>query len=249
MPKISVRRLTYQYPERIIPKETFGGPLASHLKRYEFAKQFCAGKLVLDIACGVGYGSACLAETAKEVVGGDISEEAILYAKEHYQKENIRFKVMNAGHLEFPDKYFEVVCTFETLEHLENQEKYIAEAKRVLTDEGVFIVSTPYAKRTIYKPKNPYHKIEFSREDFQSLLERYFSKVEIFGQRRLQSTIHHYLQKIDVFHLRVFLSSFARRRICHITATRSWDEAGLEDFVIGREKIGKAQELIGVCRK
>ena len=249
MPKISVRRVTCQYPERIIPKGTFGGPLTSHLKRYEFAKQFCAGKLVLDIACGVGYGSVYLAQSAKKVFGGYISEEAILYAKKHYQKENIQFMVMDAACLEFPDKYFDVICSFETLEHLDNPQKYLTKVKRLLNEGGIFIISTPQVKRTRIKPKNPYHKIEFSKDDLLNLLKGYFTNVEIFGQMRIQSTAHYYLQKIDVFHLRAFLSSFARRRICHITATRSWDETGLEDFVISKEKIGRAQELIGVCRK
>src|SRR5258708_39818320 len=56
-----------------------------HLHRYFFALQFCAGKSILDIASGEGYGSALLATVASRVTGVDISDEAIGHAKENYQ--------------------------------------------------------------------------------------------------------------------------------------------------------------------
>ncbi len=248
MPKTSVRRVTHQYPERIIPEETFGGPLASHLKRYEFAKQFCAGKLVLDVACGVGYGSVYLAQTAKEVLGADISEEAIAYAKKHYQKGNVQFKIMDACGIKLPDKYFDVVCSFETLEHLNEPLKFMFEVRRLLRENGIFIISTPYAKKTTHTPKNPFHKNEFSPGDFEHLLRKYFKEVEIFGQKRVQSAIHYYLQKLDIFHLRAKLPSLIRKKICHAAATHSWDEAGLEDLAVTKGSIKRAAQLIGVCR-
>ncbi len=233
--------------ERIIPEETFGGALASHIKRYSFAKAFCINKIVLDAACGVGYGSHYLSEAAKEVIGVDISQEAVTYAKEHYQRDNMQFKVMDIHNLKFSDKYFDAVCSFETLEHLDYPERFIAEVGRILKDDGVFILSIPHVKRTIYKPKNPHHKVEFSQKDLQGLLEKYFVKVEILGQIRLQSIFHYYLQKIDVLHLRAILPVFLRRKICHTVATRSWDEADLRDFIISKEGIRRAMELIGVC--
>lgn len=236
------------YPQRIIPLETFGGPLASHIKRYEFAAQFCTEKVVLDAACGVGYGSAFLASVVREVAGVDASPEAVAYAKEHYQKENTRFEVMDVRGLNFPDRYFDVVCSFETLEHLDEPLKFLAQIKRVLKENGMLIISTPHVKRTVINPDNPYHKVEFSRKDFNNILRKHFSRVEIFGQRRRQSLVHYWIQKIDVFHLRDLLSGALRRKVCHGLATSSWDEAGLDDFIISKEMIYRATELIGVCR-
>ena len=237
------------YPQRIIPLETFGGPLASHIKRYEFAARFCKDKVVLDAACGVGYGSAFLASIVQEVVGVDISPEAITYAKEHYRKENTRFEVMDVRSLNFPDRYFDVVCSFETLEHSDEPLKFLAQIKRVLKEDGMLIISTPNAKRTVINPDNPYHKVEFSRKDFNNILRKHFSRVEIFGQRRRQSLVHYWIQKIDVFHLRGLLSGALRRKICHDLATNSWDEAGIDDFIISKEKMRRATELIGICHK
>ena len=236
------------YPQRIIPLETTGGPLTSHIKRYEFAARFCREKVVLDAACGVGYGSSFLASVVREVTGVDVSPEAIAYAKEHYQKENTRFEIMDVCSLNFPDRYFDLVCSFETLEHLNEPLKFLAQIKRVLKEGGVLIISTPNVKRTVINPDNPYHKVEFSRKDFNNILRKHFSRVEIFGQRRRQSPAHYWIQKMDVFHLRGLLSGALRRKVCHGLATNSWDEAGLDDFIISKAMINRAAELIGVCR-
>jgi glycosyltransferase involved in cell wall biosynthesis/SAM-dependent methyltransferase len=243
------KAISSNHPERIIPKKTYGGSLAIHLKRYDFARQFCQGKIVLDAACGVGYGSSYLASVAKEIIGVDISEKAISYAKEHYQRDNIQFKVMDIHNLGFPDKYFDIVCSFETLEHLDNLERFISKVKHLLKDDGIFIVSTPQVKSMNYSPENPYHKVEFSYKGLGDLLRKYFVKVEIFGQRRLQSVFHYYLQKIDILHFRALLSVSLRHRICHTLATKAWDEMDLQNFVISKNNINRAIVLIGICRK
>jgi len=236
------------YPERIIPNETSGGALAAHLKRYEFVKQFCKDKVVLDAACGAGYGSNYLAVNAKEVVGLDISKEAVAYAKEYYQRQNLHFEIADIQNLNFPDGYFDIVCSFETIEHLDNLQNFLAEVRRVLKKQGVFIVSTPYVSKTFSTPKNPYHKIEFSKNDFRDLLNKYFTDVQILGQRRLQSTLHYCLQKIDIFHFRAKLSGLLRKKICHVLATHSWEEANLEDFAVTKDNLKHALALIGVCK-
>lgn len=236
-----------KYPERIIPEGTRSGPLASHLIRYDFAKEFCKGKIVLDAACGVGYGSHHIGKLAKEVIGVDISEKAIAYAKEHYQKGNISFKVMDVQQLEFSGRKFDVVCSFETIEHIGDPRYFLIQVKRVLKEDGVLLVSTPYVKRTTENPKNPYHTTEFCRADFEKLLKGFFHKVEIYGERRIQSSLHYYLQKIDFLNIRSKLPIFLCRNISHITGTKSWDEVGLEDLVISEKLISRATELVAIC--
>src|SRR5205823_2374054 len=99
------------YPERIAPDETTGGIVALHLKRYEFARPLCVGKRVLDAACGVGYGSFALAESAAGVVGADIDPEAIAYAREHYARDNVEFAVADLLEPPFDDASFDVVVS------------------------------------------------------------------------------------------------------------------------------------------
>src|SRR5258708_940555 len=69
------------------PDENF----INHVKVYRFASQFCSGKKILDVGCGTGYGSSCLADSATSVVGIDFSRHAIAYAKRHYSARNIEF--------------------------------------------------------------------------------------------------------------------------------------------------------------
>ena len=162
------------YPERIVPDETPPGPVAIHEKRYRFALPHCAGKRVLDAACGVGYGTALLADTAREVVGVDVSEDAIAYARSRYARPNVEFRVEDLLAPELDDRSFDVVCSFETIEHLPDRETYLGHVARVLRDDGVYIVSTPRADETTEAPDNPHHFVEYSSGDFERLLRPRF---------------------------------------------------------------------------
>src|SRR5438876_6906296 len=157
-----------------------------HLHRYAFATQFVRNKRVLDLACGEGYGSNLLARTAKQVVGIDIDEEAVKHAKNKYIRPNLEFKIGSI--LEVPidgDGLFDVVVCFEALEHVEEHHKLLSEAKRLLVDNGIFLVSTP--NKTLYSDgpafNNPFHVHELYFDEFKTLLADYFRQVKFLGQR------------------------------------------------------------------
>ena len=235
------------YPERIVPDETGPGIVAIHLKRYDFARQFCAGAEVLDGACGVGYGTAYLAETAGHVVGVDVSTEAIEYARRRYAAPNVEFRVADLLELDLPDRRFGAVCSFETIEHLTDPERWIAHAARVLRDDGVFVASTPNARETTHRPDNPHHEVELSRADFEALLRRSFGEVELFGQRRLQTGRHRAMQRLDVLGLRKRLGFLRRASV--LLGTPPMADATSEDLAIDREDLERATELVAVCRR
>jgi len=159
--------------------------------RYAFAAQFVKNKTVLDIACGSGYGSSyLLSKGAKAVTGGDISEETIEYAKARYWKDNLNFLPVNAEQLPFANNSFDVVVSIETIEHLKNHENFLVECRRVMKDGGTFICSTPNKEvmplnpTSPEKPSNPFHIKEYSVEEFQQLLSRYFKNVDLYGYTR-----------------------------------------------------------------
>ena len=233
-------------PERIVPDETERGIVALHLKRYEFARPFAEGKDVLDAACGVGYGTAFLARRARRAVGIDVSAEAIGYARRRYAAPNVRYEVGDVLARPFADASFDVVCAFETIEHLADPERFVAQAARVLRSPGVLVASTPLLEVTDERPDNPFHEREFSAPDFEALLAGRFASVELFGQRRLQTARHRALQRVDALGLRRRMP-FLRRLGRVVTGTAAMADVSSEGVEIGPALAG-ATELIAVCR-
>ena len=233
-------------PERIVPDEEEPGIVALHLKRYEFALPLCRGKEVLDAGCGVGYGTALLAQEAARAVGVDIDAQALAYARERYRAANLEFRRMDLLDLDFADASFDVVCSFEAIEHLAHRDAFLAGAARLLRPGGALVVSTPRAERTTERPSNPHHRVEYSREDFEALLRRHFRHVELYGQRRLQTRRHRLAQRLDVFGLRRrvgFLRSAGR-----VLGTAPTSKVTSEGIVIERDGLDRATELVAVCR-
>lgn len=156
---------------------------AEHIHRYSAASLCVKDKIVVDIASGEGYGSAMFAETAKKVYGFDIDEEAVKHASEKYKKSNLEYAVGNVCNIPLNDDAADVLVSFETIEHVDkdSQKKFVSEAKRVLKDDGVFIVSTP--NRKLFNNQNVFHIHEMEYEEFSNLLYSNFKFVTIYYQQ------------------------------------------------------------------
>ena len=156
-----------------------------HIHRYVFARGLVRGKRVLDAACGEGYGSALLADFAASVVGVDVSSDAIEHAQDRYQAEGLEFRQADCLALPFGDDEFECIASFETLEHLEEQEQLLSEFRRVLKPGGFLLISTP--DKAIYTDKlgnnNEFHPKELYRDEFESLVARHFPVHRLWGQK------------------------------------------------------------------
>ena len=154
------------------------------LARLDFAAEYVRGKVVLDVACGSGYGSNFLLDKgAKMVVSGDVSVEAIEAARRLYDDSGLEYFVLDAMKLPFADNSLEAIVSIETIEHLERQDDFVAECERVLKDGGVFICSTPNRMMSIaeHRKINPYHIHELTATEFQELVSRYFPKMQLYG--------------------------------------------------------------------
>lgn len=156
-----------------------------HLATYDFATRFTHGKDVLDYGCGSGYGSHRLASRCRSIVGIDVAEDAVEYAKSKYQAENLQFlhvRPAEEGELPFPDGSFDTVTSFQVIEHVEDVPGYLREVSRVLRPGGVFVCATPDRSTRLLKmqkPWNRWHVREFGLEDLKKVLSESFASVEM----------------------------------------------------------------------
>jgi len=154
-----------------------------HRSRYRLAQAYVKDKCVLDIACGTGFGCDMMREAgAKLVVGADITFEAVRTASRYFNSRFTRFVQANGITLPFKERSFDVVTSFETLEHIYEYQTFLKEVRRVLRDGGRLLLSTPNAVITNHYPRNPFHVREFTPAELHELLAQYCQQVELRGQ-------------------------------------------------------------------
>lgn len=191
--------------ERVIPGQVNSDLWAEHISRYNFAARYVnATHRVLDIGCGTGYGTAELSFRAASAAGLDISLEATEYAAQHFQRPNLSFHHGSATELPFPEQSFDVITAFEVIEHVENWQALITQARRVLHPSGIFIVSTPnvdyYTESRGAEGPNPFHVHEFAYQEFHEALSTNFPATQIFLQNRAEAFAfypHHTFFPVD----------------------------------------------------
>ncbi|MBM7554376.1 methyltransferase domain-containing protein [Thalassobacillus pellis] len=196
--------------ERVIPEymKPMNKLLLEHMARYQFALPYAKGR-VLDLSCGAGYGTHMLAKERKneveKVVGVDIDEEIIQYAKGAYYHPNSEFEVMDAVDPKLPEKLgtFDVITSFETYEHIENEERLLQNYYELLKPGGTLLVSTPFGQGRGKECGSPFHIHQLTPEEFRDLFPEYSAK-EFFYQKGVliepSRDIVHYPLGIAVCH-------------------------------------------------
>ena len=228
--------------------------LLEHLVRYNLLPGSIE-MTVLDLGCGAGHGSNMLAKKYKKVVGVDISEEAIGYAKNNWSLPNIEFVIGNSMDLPFEDNSFDVVASFEVFEHLNDWKKFLSEIKRVLKPKGIVYISTP--NKTLYspgtkKPINPHHVFEMTIPEFKEALDGYFEIEEFYGQRTPVYN-DHFIWKL-VNPILFSFKSFIPYKVNNTLKLKiiNWIKPELEmsDIILKNDKewVEKSRFVVGVCR-
>jgi SAM-dependent methyltransferase len=243
-----VKRSDSEWPERIDPDSVPPGVLAHHLKKYAFAGELVTGP-VLDVACGVGYGSAYLSSPSRPVIGLEVDRGALDYAIKRYRSRACEFVRGDAERLPFADRSMAAVICFEGIEHFGNPDSHIGEVARVLRADGVYLVSTPRMGSFPDAHENPYHLHEFDLASFEAKLKRGFRDISVLGQRRVQTASHRLAQRSDVLGVRRigWLRPIAKVLSRAVFRTAPVDEATLNDFVID-QSTAIADEFLAICR-
>ncbi|RXJ01769.1 class I SAM-dependent methyltransferase [Anaerobacillus alkaliphilus] len=175
--------------ERMIPKEldSTNASLLEHTARYYFSTPYVEGR-VLDIACGTGYGSQMVAKVKKkeitEMIGVDIDEDTLKYAKANYYHPSLKFEQGDVMDPSLPEKLgsFDVIMSFETIEHVEDDQLFMKNMYSLLKPGGTLILSTPFGKGRGVPCGQPFHFHQLTKEEFSTLFKD-FSDVEIYFQR------------------------------------------------------------------
>ena len=230
--------------ERILLDKETPLMIARHLSAYKFAKNYVYDKAMLDIGCGEGYGSYYLAGPAKEVMAIDYDRVVIDYAKQKYQKDNLRFCAMDVKNLDSLSNKFEIICAFQSIEHINDTAALLTNIKNLLTDDGIFICSTPNIKDASpgsAVPFSKFHVKEYLMDEFKGLLEAYFKKVNMFGLKR-GSLLNFYrrLKKTGIFN---FLPASIN------PVRRFYEQIDCGNFIIVKDNLDTALDLIAVCRR
>jgi 2-polyprenyl-3-methyl-5-hydroxy-6-metoxy-1,4-benzoquinol methylase len=175
--------------ERYVP-ELSGDIESDHWHRYLLVQDLAAGKEILDIASGEGYGSAFLAKTARRVTGVDIDAAAVAHATARYQRGNLSFLQGSCSAIPMAQASVDLVVCFETLEHHDQHEAMMAEIRRVLRPGGLLVISSPdklnYSIAT--GQQNPFHVKELYQGEFEQLLGAHFSHRAFYGQSLVQGS-------------------------------------------------------------
>lgn len=173
--------------ERFIPGIDDDKLEMEHYQRYLSVRELVRGRVVLDAACGEGYGSSLMAAVARQVTGLDIDGETVERAQETYGgQDNLRFLQGSIASIPLEDGSVDAVVSFETIEHVPEllQFQFLSEIGRVLKQDGILVMSTPNKEiySDLYKYKNEFHVKEFYHDEFLAFLKLKFQHVKLYNQ-------------------------------------------------------------------
>jgi SAM-dependent methyltransferase len=224
-----------------VPEENYW--FRRHLVVYEWIAERVEGKRVVDMACGEGYGSDVLAGAAATVVGVDANPEAHDHARLRYQRANLRFE---RDLVESFSEPCDAVVFLQTIEHVQDPGAILDHLRSMLAPGGVAYVSTPnlltLAPPGAEKSDNPWHVKEYRAEEFRSLCQAHFPRVELFG-------LFH-ARKLRAHELAIKLGWDSVHKALRLTKPfydRFTPAIAASDFTLKEKNLDGALDFLAVC--
>lgn len=188
-PETSVIHVDDGFEERVCLdlKQCGINGMLEHMSRYLFATRFVQSNRVLDVACGTGYGTMMLANaSAALAVGADLDPAAQHWAASHFQTPGLQYRLIDACAIDSLNQKFDLIVSFETIEHLREPDRFVHAVRRSLAPGGTFLISTPFRRRETSKadgsPLNPHHLFEWDFLEFRAFLSKHFQAIDWYTQ-------------------------------------------------------------------
>ena len=227
-----------------IPEENYW--FRRHEAAYLTLRPFVSGAVVLEAGCGEGYGGALLAATANTVIAVDTDQQAAAHAAGSYQTVDVVRADLHR--LPLADGSVEIVSCMQVVEHLKDQEGFLAECARVLRPAGVLLLTTP--NRLTFSPGqetplNPFHTRELSPAELRELVDEHFVVDRLLGLRHGQR-----VRRWERSHGSLMAAQLA-------APPDQWDPAlhravqmvRADDFDIGPDAIDDCLDLVAVAHR
>lgn len=158
-----------------------------HLCRYQLVDKYLESvdKCLVggDFFCGTGYGTHLLANHPHiYMMGVDASQEAVSFANRYYGGERIFFS-SKVFPFDLPKAYFDFIVSFESIEHVEDSEKFVRIMIDALKPGGILFLSVPNETiRPFYKQDDPFHFRHYTFDEIVALLHPHGTIMSWYGQ-------------------------------------------------------------------
>ncbi len=264
--------------ERLIPDDTHTPIHQIQLLRHQFVYEHVKSRLtpsdnVLDLGFGEGYGTSLLAESCREIVGVDVADQVVEYAVKRYTKDNCHFLKYGGRTLPFENNTFDVVVSFQVIEHIDDDQAFVGEIHRVLKPGGRLILTTPNKATRLkpgQKPFNRFHKREYHAQELNDVLKSKFPKTNVWGVSATEEIHRIEFERIRRGGLLSFLINLGLRKIIPesldlalskfvgnirgqkkntVTIQYPVKNFALSDFRIEKIEVDKSLDLFAVCIK
>jgi SAM-dependent methyltransferase len=239
------------------PAGGFGPTFHRHVAAYEAAARLLPPGRMLDLGCGVGHSFHLLAP--RETVGVDLSADALA-------GQDRATIVADMRELPMPSGSFQSVLSVQSIEHVPDPERVVAEARRVLAPDGIAMFVTP--NRLTFGPADeivdPYHHVELDERALREVCETAFERVELrglFGSDRYLAIVARERARLDAILRRdpLRLRRLVPRRLRQVLYDRMLrrarsavdaDQESIDatDFELRGGPLDAALDLVALCR-